>query len=211
VTGPAASPDPDELLAYWFEDATADPSRAERRRHFWFAPDQEVDASITRRFSDLAARAARGELDAWEAEPRSCLALILLLDQLPRSLHRGSAAAFAQDARALEVAARGVSRGHLRSLEPLEQVFFLMPFEHSEEREVQRQCLRHFDGILAGAPEPWLATLENFRSYAVGHAEIVERFGRFPHRNPILGRPSTPAEREYLASGGESFGQKPRR
>jgi uncharacterized protein (DUF924 family) len=211
VTGPAASPDPDELLAYWFEDATMDPSRAERRRRFWFAPDPEVDASITRRFSNLAARAARGELDAWEAEPRSCLALILLLDQLPRSLHRGSAAAFAQDARALEVAARGVSRGHLRSLEPLEQVFFLMPFEHSEEREVQHQCLRHFDGILAGAPETWLATLEDFRGYAAGHAEIVERFGRFPHRNPILGRPSTPAEREYLESGGERFGQKPRR
>ena len=130
-----------------------------------------------------------------------------MLDQFPRNIHRAREAAFAHDDQALRVARRGVAVGHLEALTTMEQAFLLMPFQHCEDLDCQREGLALFERMLAGAPAPWHAVAENVVNYARLHLELVERFGRFPHRNAILGRASTPAELEYLNSGAETFGQ----
>ena len=174
---------------------------------FWFRADSQADRTIANRYAATLEAAASGALDAWEAQPRSCLALVVVLDQFPRNIYRGSAAAFAHDARALAVTRRGVAAGHLRALETLEQGFLLMPFQHSEDLARQREGLELFERMLESAPPQWHSLTEGMVRYARLHRDIVERFGRFPHRNAILARESTAAELEYLATDHDSFGQ----
>ena len=133
--------------------------------------------------------------------------LIIVLDQFPRNIHRATPAAFEHDAQALDVARRGVGRGHLKSLHMLEQSFFLMPFQHSEDLSAQIEGLALFERLAADAPPKWDKIAQEIVYYARLHREIIARFGRFPHRNAILGREAKPAEEEYLAHRKESFGQ----
>jgi uncharacterized protein (DUF924 family) len=154
--------------------------------------------------------AARGDLDAWQAAPRTALALVLLLDQFPRNVWRGTPRAFEHDAKALAVAQQAVASGHLDALAPVEQGFLLLPFEHAEALPVQRESVQLFGRIVAQAPLEWVPTLQGYADYASRHHAVIERFGRFPHRNAILGRASTPEEEAYLASGGETFTKQAR-
>jgi uncharacterized protein (DUF924 family) len=179
----------DEVLAFWF-------SEDGRRR--WFAPTPAFDRRIRERFAGLAARAAGGELEAWKGSARGCVALCVLLDQMPRHMFRGAPQAFATDHKALDVAARAVDLGFDQELPPEQRQFLYLPFSHSERLADQLRAAALFEA----------AQLSDALAYVRDHhLAIIRRFGRFPHRNAILGRPSTPEELEFLARDGEDFGQ----
>jgi uncharacterized protein (DUF924 family) len=193
---------------FWFGDATHDPARSEARSAFWFRSAPKTDDLVRERFATSVAAAARGDLDAWRDEPRSALARVIVLDQFPRNIWRGTAEAFAHDAKALLAAEGSLAQGHLASLSPVEQGFLVMPFQHVESLERQQESVRLYRGIVEAAPAPWKRVVGNFLKFAQLHLELIERFGRFPHRNAILGRTPTANEAAYLAAGGESFGQQ---
>lgn len=188
---------PDEVLHFWF----GAPGSAEhgQARPLWFTKSADTDAEIRSRFGATVEAALRGDLDGWAgAGARGVLALIVVLDQFTRNVHRDSARAFAGDARALALARQLVADGADRNLSPLERWFAYMPFEHSEELADQRESLRLF-GALAedGLAEPLV--------WARKHYEVIARFGRYPHRNELLGRASTPEEIEFLRQPGSRF------
>ncbi len=186
-----------EVLHFWF--AGADGSEAGQVRRQWFARDDAFDASIAERFGALVADAIVGRCDAWGHDRECAPALVIVLDQFPRNLHRDTPRMLAGDARALEVARRIVANRWDERYDPLLRWFCYMPFEHSESIDDQNESLRLFAALredpLAGGAWRW----------AVRHHEIVERFGRFPHRNEMLGRESTAQEREFLKQPGSSF------
>jgi len=188
---PAAAAD---VLTFWFGDGPADGPRKA-----WFAKDAEFDRICRERFGATHAAASVGELDHWQETPAGALALTVVLDQLSRNMYRGTAAAFAQDARALAVARSAVERGFDRQLPPLRRMFLYLPFEHSEDGADQARSVALFESLRG---EQWL---DEAVDYAHRHRVVIERFGRFPHRNAILGRQSTTAELEYLATPGSGF------
>jgi len=192
------------VLDYWFGDAASGAAALDQRMRFWFGSAH--DAEIRERFAELARRAAEGELAAWADSPRRRLALILLLDQMPRNLHRGTAEAFAQDEKALGLALSGMQLGADGALSPVERMFFYMPLQHAESREVQDESVAAFRRLAGEAPEEMRGAFAAGVKFAELHRQIIERFGRFPHRNRVLGRESTREEIEYLQSA-ETFGQ----
>ncbi|HEX2826942.1 MAG TPA: DUF924 family protein [Burkholderiales bacterium] len=198
---------PDEVHRFWFADATHDPQAAQARNKVWYGTSPAFDAQIGGRFDATIAAAGRGELASWKTTPRSCVALVVALDQFPRNAFRNTSAAFAHDARALEAARHGVAAGYLDALSIPEQAFLLMPYQHAEDAAVQREGVVRFERLHAKAPAEWHAFTANCLDFQRRHLEIVERFGRFPHRNLVLGRTSTPEEHEYLASEPDTFGQ----
>lgn len=173
---------PEDVLDFWFQ----------RERKAWFAKDARFDAEILARFLPLYERAAAGGLFDWRQAPRSCLALVIVLDQFPRNMFRDDARAYATDALARDAARTIVDRGWDRTFSPDERTFAYLPFEHSESIEDQERSLKLFEGG------------ENFE-WARKHYDIVRRFGRFPHRNAALGRASTPEEIEFLKQPGSTF------
>jgi uncharacterized protein (DUF924 family) len=184
---------PDDLLEFWFGETPG----AQRRE--WFAKDARFDEELRRRFGALHDQAARRQLEGWRESPEPMLALVIVLDQLSRNLHRGDARAFAQDAHALECAAQAISRGDDLVLLPVQRQFLYLPYEHSESLADQERgvdLMRSLDGFEA---------TRGMSDYAVRHRDIVRRFGRFPHRNAALGRDSTPEEAEFLRQPGSGF------
>jgi uncharacterized protein (DUF924 family) len=169
-------------------------SRAE-----WFRKDEKFDAEIRRRFGQTHAAAARRELEDWRAKPESMVALVVVLDQFSRNLYRNDARAFAQDDHARECAREALARGDDARLLPVERMFLYLPFEHSEDRADQELSCR------------LMAQIDSFEEtrgiseWAAKHKVIVDRFGRFPHRNAALGRQSTPEEIEFLKTPGSGF------
>jgi steroid delta-isomerase-like uncharacterized protein len=197
---------PEELLAFWFGSDLDSPAAVAERGRFWFEGGPAVDRELRRRFADLPDRAASGALDAWAAAPRSALARVLALDQLPRNLHRGSARAFAYDGLALEAAEAALAVGFDRKLHPLEAGFLYLPFEHAERESAQQRSVALFEALEAGAAPALRSVLAEWADYARRHQAVIGRFGRFPHRNAALGRIPTAAERAWLAAGGDTFG-----
>jgi uncharacterized protein (DUF924 family) len=191
----AKDPRAAEVLRFWFGEG-ADYGKS---RKAWFKKNPEFDREIRARFLVLYEDAASGGLDAGQALPGECLALVIALDQFPRNLFRGDARAFASDGRALAAARHAIKSGYDSGMLPVERQFLYLPFEHSESLEDQWRAIALF-GPLA----PWPETTDVF-SYAVRHWEIVRRFGRFPHRNAALGRSSTPEELEFLQHPGSGF------
>jgi uncharacterized protein (DUF924 family) len=184
-----------EVLDFWF--GAADSPWRGRARKAWFVKSEDFDREVRDRFAPLCEKAGSGGLDHWRDTPLASLALVVVLDQFPRNIFRGTARAFASDGRALEVATGMVGRGFDRLLRPIECAFVYLPFEHAESIEAQRRSIELF-GRLA---EAGLSHVE----WAKKHYDVVERFGRFPHRNEILGRPSTPEEIEFLKQPGSRF------
>jgi uncharacterized protein (DUF924 family) len=199
--------DPETVLAFWFGDAARDPAAAKAREAFWFGASPEIDALIRTEFTAAVDTAGSGALEGWLGQPRSALALVLLLDQFPRNIHRGTAAAFAHDAHARAAARHATGAGDLEALGRLEASFLILPFQHSESLDDQRESVRLAALLLAEAPLPERAALAEYLVFAEQHLAIIERFGRFPHRNAVLGRTSTTEEQEWLATGGATFGQ----
>jgi len=174
--------DAKEVLKFWFE----------RDRKAWFEKNPAFDEEIRQRFLPAYELGATGMLDSWKQAPASCLALVVLLDQFPRNMFRGTARAFAADPLALEAARTILDRGWDKAMTPDERVFAYLPFEHSEALQDQKLSLKLFEGN------------PNFE-WARKHWEIIRRFGRFPHRNAALGRESTPEEIEFLKQPGSGF------
>ena len=186
-----------EVLDFWFgrED---EPGYGESRAE-WFRKDPGFDAAVKELFGELYEEAAAGHLDGWRDDAKGCLALVIVLDQFPRNMFRGDGRTHATDAKALETSKYAVEHALDRELPAFQRMFLYMPFMHSENASDQLRSVELF-GRLAdepGAPD--------VTSYAVGHMKIVERFGRFPHRNEILGRATTPEEAEFLKTEGSSF------
>lgn len=188
---------PADVLAFWFGEEN-EPGYGEFRSQ-WFQKDGAFDSEVTDRFGDLYERAAAGGLDSWREEAEGCLALVIVLDQFPRNMFRGDARTHATDGRALDAAKHAIERALDRELPAFQRMFLYMPFMHAEGVEDQRRSVELFEGLAAEPGGPDVV------EYAVGHREIVERFGRFPHRNAILGRETTPEEAEFLTQPGSSF------
>ena len=199
--------DVQSLLEFWFADAASDAGAVEKRNRVWFKSDAAFDRECSERFASLLQIAGDGRLDHWKDSPRGRLAFIILLDQLSRNIHRGTAAAYLGDERALAACLEGIELGHDRALTPIERSFFYLPMEHAEDRSIQARSVEHFEALAEEAPEALRKQLALNAQYARGHRDIVERFGRFPHRNATLGRTSTAEERTYLADDAPRFGQ----
>ena len=196
------------LREYWFGAQPLDAAGFARRMDFWFSDGSaDRDEEIRTRFGGLLEQAAAGRLAAWADGPRRRLSLIILLDQFPRHMFRGSARAFDHDAQALALALTGMQSGADGALDFAERLFFYMPLEHAESLEAQDESIAAFRRLLAEVPPELGATFADALRFAEGHRSIIERFGRFPHRNGVLGRASSPQEEEWLRTGGESFGQ----
>lgn len=200
------------LLDFWFGPKPYAAAAVRQRMAFWFGGDSPEmtemrDRDLEARFAALMRRALAGELAAWADSPRRRLALILLLDQLPRNIDRGTAAAFAGDAAALQLAQEGIDQAADAALDPVERLFFYMPLQHAESREVQEQSVSVFRRLAAEAPVELQSLFEGVTGYALRHHDIVRRFGRFPHRNAALGRDSSEEETLWLARSGDRFGQ----
>jgi uncharacterized protein (DUF924 family) len=187
---------PGEILDFWF---------SERVRPLWFEKDPAFDDEIRRRFGASLEAAAGGALDAWAETPESCLALVVLLDQFARNIHRGTPRAFAGDARARAAAGRAVERGFDRRVPPGWRMFFYLPFEHSEDRADQARSVALFRRLAEEQDGTARDGAIEQIQYALRHQEIIERFGRFPHRNLVLGRDSTPDELAFLDEPDSSF------
>jgi uncharacterized protein (DUF924 family) len=180
-----------EILDFWFGGAPSE------HRKQWFEKDVEFDTRCAR-FKAAIRHARSGHYDHWACTPKGALALIVLLDQLSRNVFRGSAEAFAADPHALELARRAIANGLDRTLTPLERMFVYLPFEHAETMEDQIESVRLFETIRE-------ALGAKSMDYAHRHLDVIRQFGRFPHRNAVLGRTSTTEEEAYLARHGSGF------
>lgn len=196
----------ESVLDFWFGKCAADGALDRAKQEMWFSDGHKHDAAIRKRFGKLHRRAARGELDAeWAATPRGRIALIVVLDQFSRHIHRGTATAFAQDPAAQRLAVAGIEKSMDRALIPAQRAFFYLPLEHAEDLKLQRLGTRSFERLATEVAPAWRKEYIGFADYSGHHRDIIERFGRFPHRNQILGRPSTPEEIEFLKQPGSSF------
>ena len=196
-----------EILEFCFGTVDDGLARPERRQRL-FNGSRELDREIAEHFGDDVEAALAGGLEHWTLDAHGRLALVLLLDQFTRNAFRGTPRAYAGDDRALELAREGVSRGEdlMLPLEP--RAFLYMPFEHSESLADQDTCLKLLTATREeAASDAAREVLDDYIAHAREHREIIARFGRFPHRNPVLDRPSTAAEREWLETRPRRFGQ----
>lgn len=196
---------PDTIHAFWFGTHADDAEVIVRQSPLWWRKQADVDAEIRRRFAPVVQQAANGGLDGWLAALRGRLALVLLTDQFPRNIWRGAAPAFAFDALARRWAKEAIRLGLDQEARPIERVFLYLPLEHSEDLADQRESVRLFDRLAAAVPAAQREAFAGYLDFARRHLDIVERFGRFPHRNAALGRETTAAEAEFLRQPGSSF------
>ena len=196
---------PDTLHAFWFGTSPQDAEVIASQSALWWQKQPAVDTEIRKRFAPLVERAATGELDSWLGELRGRLALILLTDQFPRNIWREQAAAFAFDVLALRWAKEALVLGLDTRARPIERVFLYLPLEHSENLADQQHAVRLFDALAASVSSELRPAFDGSLDYARRHLEIIERFGRFPHRNAALGRETTAAEADFLRQPGSRF------
>lgn len=191
------------ILDFWFGDQDPPESHYQKR---WFSGGKETDRQIAERFATQHQRAIAGELNAWLEHPGGRLALIILVDQFSRNLYRGRAEAFSWDPLALQWSQQAIDNGHLGMLGMSGRMFCLMPTMHAESIECHRVLAQQIDQLFNDYPAARDA-LKSFKDSADEHRAIIEQFGRYPHRNTVLKRPSTPAELDYLSQDGARFGQ----
>ena len=205
---------PQDILDFWFGTGPWDAARLEERTTFWFGGPNDTPADVAARdelirtgLEPLLERAARGEFASWAASPNRRLALILLFDQVPRNCYRGTAAAFAFDREALALSVEGMQLAADAALDPVERIFFYLPLEHAESIDAQDAAATAFERLVAEAPPELRDYCAYTAQYAKKHRDLIVQFGRFPHRNRVLGRESTDKEKEWLASGKNTFVQ----
>ncbi len=193
-----------QVHRYWFGDSDSDLEIIRQKGKLWFGKDDQVDHSIREQFSDLITLAANQRIKMDGLDPHLQLAVILLLDQFTRNIYRNDPGSFSSDHLALSLAKDLLSRsGNL--LRPIEKVFLYLPFEHSEELDDQEKSVALYRSLHESVAENLQEAFVGFFDYAVRHHDIIVRFGRFPHRNMILGRHSTPEEISFLSQSGSSF------
>ncbi len=195
---------PDDIIEFWYG---ADPDKPLENARSWFKKDDAFDREIEQRFGPTLARAESGELEDWRETPRGRLAYIIVLDQFSRNVYRGEPEAFRNDPQALDATLEGIDLKHDEALEPQHRWFFCMPLMHSESPEIQQMSLQKYRELarLEGLSESMRDALENAYDFAEQHADIIEEFGRYPHRNDVLGRESTEAEQTYLEQDDAGF------
>lgn len=200
-----------DILDLWFGDWTDDepvPEDGAPQMKLWWGKDADVDAQLRDRFGAAARAALEGDHDDWQDDPASCLALILLLDQIPRNIHRGTPQAFESDAKARKVAKGAIAAGIDRRMPFAWRYFAYMPLMHSEELADHDLAVRAFGELVVDAARMDSYRVDAYKAaldFEHRHRAIIERFGRYPHRNTILGRPSTPEEQAFLEEPGSSF------
>jgi len=194
-----------DLLDWWFGGGATAKAIAEEKSGLWFGYRPEQDAQARERFGAQVEQALDGGLDAWAESPDGWLALVLLLDQLPRMIHRATPRAFAGDARALQLVREGMAQGGDMLLSPIQRVFIYLVLEHAEHLGMQDQAVVQFERLLGIAPDEERELFRGFLDFAERHRQVIARFGRFPHRNEALGRPSTDAEQAFLREPGSRF------
>lgn len=197
----------DAILSFWFKQQELSAPQIDRRMEIWFGADPVLDHDIEKDFANDVAAACDGELDHWAAEPHGRLALIILIDQFRRNIHRNTVDAFSQDKRALKLCVEGAVEKKDRGLTPIERVFFYMPLQHAESRKVQEKSVELFNKLAEVVSPTDRETFLTIAQFAELHRDIVAQFGRFPHRNKLLNRNNTPEEEEYLAGDVPDFGQ----
>lgn len=188
-----------EILDFWFGPLTEQGLCAQPRNALWFQSSKETDAYCKERFGKHLERASNDELAHWQTSDEGLIALIILLDQFSRNIHRGTPAAFESDALALRYAIKAVNTGREQQLPAIHRAFLYMPLEHCESLEMQEQCVTLFEKLAEEVPDEQIIS---FTRFAAAHRDVIARFGRFPHRNDILGRQSSPEERAHLESHG---------
>ena len=198
-----------DIIDFWLADSLDSPERAAARRDWWYRGGPGVDSEIRARFGPLVARACNRDpkLADWQETPDGALALVLLLDQFTRNIHRGTTRAYDGDARALEIVEHAIEGGLDNALHPVACIWLYHPFHHSEDRAEQDRGIALLRALRRKADPAWRAYVDRSIQGWTRHRDIVARFGRFPHRNAVLGRPSTAEEEAHMAAGGESFGQ----
>ncbi len=195
----------DSILAFWFGHGTTATEISGERQSVWWEKHETVDREITTRFESVTEAVAGGRLDHWRSTPKGGLASILCCDQFPRNMYRGKPESFAYDDLALAIAEQMVATGADRELWSIHRVFVYLPYEHSEDMERQHKSIELFHTLAEEAESGEQELFSGYLDFADQHFQIIERFGRYPHRNDILGRESTDAEKEFLAQPGSSF------
>ena len=195
----------ENVLAFWFGAPGSAATVAERQSKLWFGKSPENDQAVIDRFAATLTAATAGHLDHWIDTPRGRLALVIVLDQFPHHIYRDQPQAFATDPQSLALSLAALESGENRQLAPIERVFLYLPLEHAESLAMQEQSVLLYAQLAHEAAADEHALFDNFLDYARKHLDVVARFGRFPHRNAILGRPSTPDEVEFLKQPGSRF------
>jgi len=196
---------PENVLAFWFGPSGSAAEVAGRQRKLWFGKSVADDQEVTERFADTLLAATAGQLDHWADTSRGRLALIIVLDQFPHHIHRNRPQSFATDQQALALSLSALAVGVDQQLATIERVFLYLPLEHAESNDMQVLSVSSFEKMAREAGADERALFDDFLNYARQHRDVVARFGRFPHRNAILKRPSTPEELEFLKQPGSHF------
>lgn len=196
------------VLAFWFRQRALSAPQIDHRMNIWFGEDSLFDQEIEREFKNDIEAASASRLMHWANAPQGRLALILLLDQFRRNIYRGTAAAFSHDRMALRLCVEGAMKKQDSGLSPIERVFFYLPLQHAESKKVQAKSVALYSRLARAVTPTYRETFETIAQFAELHAGIVETFGRFPHRNALLGRENTAEEAEYLAGDAADFGQR---
>jgi len=197
----------DAILEFWFREQELSAPQIDRRMDIWFGEDDVFDHECKKEFAGDVELASAGKLDHWAREPRGRLALILLLDQFRRNIYRNTAEAFALDRAALKLCVEGAMEKKDQGLTPIQRAFFYMPLQHAESAKVQAKSVELFTKLAEAVSPTYRETFETIAQFAELHRDIIEQFGRFPHRNKLLNRPNTPQEEEYLSADSPDFGQ----
>ena len=197
----------DAILLFWFKEQELSGPQIDRRMDIWFGTDPVLDHEIEKEFGDDVAAASEGRLDHWAEDPHGRLALILLIDQFRRNIYRNSAEAFSMDKLALKLCVEGAMEKKDIGLTPLQRIFFYMPLQHAESRKVQEKSVNLYNRLAEAVSPTYRETLLTIAQFAELHRDIIDQFGRFPHRNKLLNRDNTAEEDEYLATDSPDFGQ----
>lgn len=196
---------PDAVLDFWFGAPGSATDIAARQNPLWFGKSSANDQLVVERFAETLIAAGRGELDHWKHTPRGQLALIVVLDQFPHHIHRNHGQSFAYDPQSLALALDMIQRGDDAHVAPIERVFVYLPLEHAESVAMQDSSVAYYEALTNQAAPAERSLFDGFLDYARKHRDVVARFGRFPHRNALLGRPDTPEEIEFLKQPGSRF------
>lgn len=195
----------DEILLYWFGNIDKNQTSDLAKQKMWFTKSENTDQEIKKNFAEDVINANNGNYDSWKQDADSSMALVILLDQFTRNIYRNTPESFSGDPKALNIAIESINNGFDKMFHPIKRFFFYMPFEHSEDIEMQKQSLKLFNKLMHDSPDELKSTMSGFKDYAQKHYDVIERFGRFPHRNKILGRESTIEEIEFLKQPNSSF------
>jgi uncharacterized protein (DUF924 family) len=195
------------ILSFWFKEQELSAPQIDRRMDIWFSEDPVLDLEIEKEFANEVEAASDGKLDHWAVDPHGRLALIILIDQFRRNIYRNSADAFSKDRLALRLCVEGAMEKKDQGLTPIQRVFFYMPLQHSESPKVQAKSLELYDRLAETVSATDRETFLTVAQFAELHKDIVDQFGRFPHRNKLLNRENTAEEAEYLATDSPDFGQ----